>query len=43
MVSQDRAKFGGHKHFGSGEIKFLVAKEENFRGSRFNPPLLFNF
>ena len=43
MVSHDPTKFGGHKHCGSGDIKFLVAKEENSRCSRFNPSLLFNF
>ena len=42
-LSHDPAKFGGHRHCGSGDIMFLVAKEENSRCSRFNPPLLFNF
>ena len=43
MVSHHPAKFGGHRHCGSGDIMFSVAKEENSRCSRFNPPLLFNF
>ena len=42
MVSHHPAKIGGHRHCGSGDIVF-VAKEENTRSSRFNPPLLFNF
>ena len=41
MVSHHSAKFGGHRHCGSGDIMFLVAKEENYRWSHFNPPLLF--
>ena len=40
MVSHHPAKFGGHRHCGSGNM-FLVGKEENSRCSRFNPPLLF--
>ena len=43
MVSHHPAKFGGHRHCGSGDIMFLFAEEENSRCSRFNPPLLFNF
>ena len=43
MVSHHHAKFGDHRHCGSGNILFLVAKEENNRCSRCNPPLLFNF
>ena len=41
MVSHHPAKFGDHRHCGSGDIMFLVAEEENSRCSRFNPPLLF--
>ena len=41
MLSDHPAKFGDHRHCGSGDIKFSVAKEENSRRSRFNPPLLF--
>ena len=33
---------GDHRHCGSGDIMFLVAEQQNFRCSRFNPPLLFN-
>ena len=43
MVRHHPAKFGGHRHCGSGDIMLLVAEEENSRCSRFNPPLLFNF
>ena len=42
MVSHHSAKFGDHRHCGSGDIMFLVAEEENSRCSRFNPPSLFN-
>ena len=42
MVSHHFAKFGGHRRSGSVDIMFLVAKEENSKCSRFNPPLLFN-
>ena len=41
MVSQQPAKFGDHRHCGSGDIMSLVAEEENSRRSCFNPPLLF--
>ena len=41
MVSHHSGKFGGHRHCVSGDIMFLVAKDENSRCSRFNPPLLF--
>ena len=41
MVSHHSAKFGDHRHCGSGDIMFLAAEEENSRCSRFNPPLLF--
>ena len=40
MVSHHPAKFGDHRHCGSGDM-FLVAEEENSRCSCFNPPLLF--
>ena len=40
MVCQKPAKFGGHRHCGSGDM-FLVAEEEDSRCSRFNSPLLF--
>ena len=40
MVSHHPVEFGGHRHFGNGDM-FLVRKEENSRYSRFNPPLLF--
>ena len=42
-VSYRPAKFGGHRHCGSGNIMFLVAEDETSRCSRFIPPLLFNF
>ena len=41
MVSQNPANFGGHAHYGNGDIMFLVVEEEDSRCSRFNPPLLF--
>ena len=40
MVSHHHAKFGSHKHCGSGEI-FLAVKEQESICPRFNPPLLF--
>ena len=43
MVSHHPAKFGGHRHCDSGDMMFLVSKEENSSCSCFNPPLLFNF
>ena len=30
MVSHHPAKFGGHRHCGSGDIMFLVAEEKKF-------------
>ena len=42
MVSHHPAKFGDHRHCGSGDKMFLVAEGENSTCSRFNPPLLFN-
>ena len=41
MVSHHPEKFGDHRHCGSGDIMFLVAKVENSRCSHFSPPLLF--
>ena len=40
MVSQHPAKFGNHRHCGSGDMSLLV-EEENSRCLRFNLPLLF--
>ena len=40
MVSHHSAKFGDHGHCGSEDM-FLVAEKEDYRCSRFNPPLLF--
>ena len=42
MVSHHPAKFGDHRHCGSGDITFLLAEEESSRCSRYNLPLLFN-
>ena len=42
LVSYGPARFGGHRHCGSGDM-FLVAEEETLGCSCFNPPLLFNF
>ena len=41
MVSQHLAKFGSHRHCGSGDIMFLLAVEENSRCFCFNPLMLF--
>ena len=41
MISHHLAKFGDHRHCGSGNIMFLLDEEENSRCSHFNPPLLF--
>ena len=41
MVRHLHAKFGGHSLCGSGDIRLLVAEEEDSKCSRFNPPLLF--
>ena len=43
MASHNPAMFCDHRHCGSGDIIFLVAKEENSRCSRFRQPLLFKF
>ena len=43
MISHYSPKFGGHRDCGSGDIRFLVAEEENSLCSCFNPPLLFIF
>ena len=40
MVSHHAAKFGGHRHCGSGDM-FLVVEGEDSSCSRLNPPLLF--
>ena len=34
MVSPNPAKFNGHTQWGSRDIMFLVAKEENSRSSK---------
>ena len=39
MVSHHPAKFGFHRHGGSGDM-FLVDEKEDSRCSGFNPPLL---
>ena len=41
MASHHPAKFGGHRHYGNGDM-FLVPEEEDSRRSHFNPPLLFS-
>ena len=41
MVSHHSAKFGDHRHCGSGDIMFLIAEEQNSRCSCSNPPVLF--
>ena len=42
MASHHSAKFGDHRHCGSGDRIFLVAEEKNSECYRFNPPLLLN-
>ena len=37
MLSHRPAKFGGHRHCGSGDIMFLVAGGKDCRCSRFSP------
>ena len=41
MVSHQPDKFGGHRHCGSGDITFLVVKEQDSICYRLNSPLLF--
>ena len=41
MVSHHPAKFGGHRHCGSGDVMSLVVEEEDLRCSCSNPQLLF--
>ena len=42
VLSHHPANFCGLRHCGSGDIIFLVVKEEDSRFSCFNPPLLFS-
>ena len=39
MVSHHPAKFGGHRHYGSGDMMFVVVEEQD---SCLDPPLLFS-
>ena len=41
IVGHHPEKFGNHRHFGNGDVMFLVAEEVNSSRSRFNLPLLF--
>ena len=41
MVSHHPAKFGGHRHCGSGDTMFLVVEGQDSTCPRLNPPLLF--
>ena len=41
MLSHHPAKFGGHRHCGSGDRMLLVVAEDDSRCYCFNPPLLF--
>ena len=43
MISYRSTKFRGHRHYGNGDIMFLVPEEENSRCSYFNPPFFVNF
>ena len=40
MVNQQPAKFGGDRYCGSGDIIYLVAKEQDSTCSRSNPPFM---
>ena len=40
MVSNNPAKFCGHKHCAIGNIIFLAVEKEDFRCYHLNPPLL---
>ena len=41
ILSQHRAKFGGHRYCGSEDIIILVPEKEDSKCSTFNPPLVF--
>ena len=41
MVSHDPAKFGGHRHCGSGDLMFLVVEGQDSTCPCFNLPLQF--
>ena len=41
MVSHHTAKFGGHRHCGSGDMMFVVVEEQDSTCPRLDPPLLF--
>ena len=43
MISHCPAKFSGHRYCCNGDIKFLVAGEDDSRCSCFSLPLLFIF
>ena len=40
MVGRHPVKFGGHRRFGSEDVKFLVIEWEDSRCCCFNPSLL---
>ena len=40
MVSQDPAKFGGHRHCGSRDMMLLLAEGQDLTCLHFNPLLL---
>ena len=42
-VSHHPAKFGGHRHYGSGDRMFLVVEVQDSSCRCFNPPLVFIF
>ena len=41
MVSRHPARIGGHRHFGSADMIYLMVEGQDFTYSRVNPPLLF--
>ena len=41
MVSHHPGKFGGHRHFVSGDMMFVVVEGQDSTCPRLDPPLLF--
>ena len=41
MVSHNPAKFGGHRHCGSGNMMFVVDEGQDYTCPRLDSPLLF--
>ena len=43
MISHHPAKFGGHRHYGSGDMMLVVVEGQDSTCSRLDLPLLFIF